>query len=316
MDRGGTIWSMNDSMAHADSRGIPLDVPRWRVLIGWGSALLLAALFFVSGVWKLGDPEGAAVRMAQARVPEALTLAAALSFGITETVAAAFLVVPRHRRAGAVLSGLLLVSFLVWFAIHYSALQGEDCSCFPWLKRVVGPGFFIGDALMLALAAAAGMLAPRFRGRRSAALIVGSVTVFALVSWGVVTAGHTGTRAPGTILVEGQPYSLQGGRVLLYFFDPQCMHCFDAAQKMSTFRWRDTRIVGVPISTPQYAPQFSVDTGFKMAFTNEHARLKQVFPYASVPAAVTLENGRQTALLVRFEGDEPAATLKRLGLIE
>jgi len=147
-------------------------------------------------------------------------------------------------------------------------------------------------------------------------LISGAVTVFAMVSWGVATVRQTGTRAPDSIQVDGQPYSLRQGKVLLYFFDPQCMHCFEAAQKMSGHQWKDTRVVGVPISNLQYAAGFMTDTGFKMAITTEHARLKQIFPYTAVPAGVALENGRQTAALSRFADDEPAATLKKLGMID
>jgi hypothetical protein len=35
-----------------------------------------------------------------------------------------------------------------------------------------------------------------------------------------------------------------------------------------------------------------------------------------VPAGVVLENGRQKAALTKFDGEEPGATLKQLGLIE
>ena len=199
------MWSMNDSMAQADSDRMPLDVPRWRSLLGWTGAVVLALLFYISGLWKITDPQGAAVRMAQARVPESLSLAAAVTFGIVETVAATLLIVPRLRRWGAALTGVLLLAFLFWFALHYNALRGADCSCFPWLKRVVGPGFFIGDGLMLALALAAGFFSPRPHGLRGVALITGAVVVFALVSWGVATvaadrhpgAGHSpGGRPP------------------------------------------------------------------------------------------------------------------------
>ena len=31
-------------------------------------------------------------------------------------------------------------------------LQSKVPDCFPWLKRAVGPGFFVGDAIMLGLA--------------------------------------------------------------------------------------------------------------------------------------------------------------------
>jgi uncharacterized membrane protein YphA (DoxX/SURF4 family) len=305
---------MNDSMAQATATQMAFEAPAWRRIAGWSAAILLSLLFLASGLWKITDAEGAAVRMAQARVPEALSLAAALAFGIVETTAGVMLLTPRLRRWGAILSALLLLSFLVWFGIHYNALRGEECSCFPWLKRVVDPGFFIGDGLMLALAAVAGVLSLRPSGARLAALVTGAITIFAFVSWGVATVRQTGTRAPSSVIVDGQPYSLGQGKVLLFFFDPECMHCFDAAQRMSKLDWGSTRVVGVPITHPQYAPQFITDTGMKMPITSDHAKLKQIFPYTAVPTAIALQNGRELAPLVRFEADEPAATLKRLGM--
>ena len=74
-------------------------------------------------------------------------------------------------------------------------------------------------------------------------------------------------------------------------------------------------MVGVPISQPQFAAQFMRDTGFSMAISTDLQKLKQVFPYTSVPSGVALEQGRQKAALVKFEDDEPGATLKQLGLV-
>jgi uncharacterized membrane protein YphA (DoxX/SURF4 family) len=95
----------------------PLDLPGWKTSSRWVAAILLAVLFLASGLWKITDAQGAAVRMAQARVPESLSLAAALFFGIVETVAAALILVPRLRRWGAVLAGVLLLAFLAYFAL-------------------------------------------------------------------------------------------------------------------------------------------------------------------------------------------------------
>jgi hypothetical protein len=75
-------------------------------------------------------------------------------------------------------------------------------------------------------------------------------------------------------------------------------------------------VVGVPISGVQFAAQFMQDTGFHMAITTDRDKLKAVFPYAGVPAGVVIENRRQKAALLKFDGEEPAASLKRLGLIE
>src|SRR5882724_2444233 len=314
MDGPATMWSMNDSMAqHLES---PQEAPRWKGVLGWVSALLLAALFLASGLWKVADAQGAAIRMAQARVPEWLSLPAAIGFGIVETVAAVLLLIPRLRQWGAALTGLLLLAFMVYIGINYQALRGAECSCFPWLKRAVGPGFFIGDGIMLGLALAAGIFSPPSKGLRTLAVIAGAVTVFAFISWGVNAVRQTGTRAPATIVVDGHPYSLQQGKILLFFFDPQCMHCFDAAQKLSRLHWGTTRIVGVPSTHPEYARQFMIDTGLNKPISTDHEKLKQTFPYPAVPAAIALENGAQKAALVKFEGEEPETTLKALGFIE
>ncbi|MGD0778803.1 MAG: DoxX family protein [Candidatus Solibacter sp.] len=306
---------MNDSMAQPGPGLLRTDAPGWRSMLSWISSLLLCALFLSSGLWKITDVQGWAVRMAQAKVPESLALAAALCVGIAETVGAVMILVPRLRRWGALVLGTLLVAFVGYFAIHYSALRGADCSCFPWLKRVVGPGFFMSDGVMLVLALFAGLGSRKPQGLRAVALIASAVAVFAGVSYGVGAARQTGTQAPTSILVDGRPYGLEQGKVFLFFFDPACMHCFESAERMAKLHWGDTRIVGVPISQGQFATQFIEDTGFHMAITTDRDKLKAVFPYAGVPAGVVIENGRQKAALVKFDGQEPAATLKQLGLI-
>src|ERR1039458_3515356 len=126
---------------------------------------------------------------------------------------------------------------------------------------------------------------------------------------------QTGTGARRNILEDGRPYSLQRGKVFLFYFDPACMHCFASAQGMSKLHCGDTRVVGVPISQGQFATQFMQDTGFHMAITTDRDKLKEVFPYAGVPAGVVIENGRQKAALAKFDGEEPAASLKQLGPI-
>src|SRR5438309_9046040 len=167
-----------------------------RRALNWFAAILIAAVFLVAGLWKLTDPTGAAVRLAQARVPESLSLAAAIGLGTAETFAGVLLLVPRFRRWGSVIGSLLLVAFMVFIAIHYNELRGAECSCFPWVKRAVGPGFFIGDGIMLALSIAAGVWARHSNGVRPALVILGAVTVFAVVSYGVNLTRHTGTKAP------------------------------------------------------------------------------------------------------------------------
>ena len=93
------------------------------------------------------------------------------------------ILVPRFRRWGAILAGLLLLAFMTYIGWNYKALIGRDCSCFPVLtlpfgisidmRRSVGPGFFYGDFAFIAAAAIAGFWAKRSHGLRTAAVILG-----------------------------------------------------------------------------------------------------------------------------------------------
>ena len=66
---------------------------------------------------------------------------------------------------------------MVYFAINYNALVGKDCSCFPLVKRTVGPMFFIVDALFLIGAVLAGLWARRPSGLREAIVVLAAVCV-------------------------------------------------------------------------------------------------------------------------------------------
>jgi uncharacterized membrane protein YphA (DoxX/SURF4 family) len=308
--------SMDDSMAHVRAMNPPLELPAWKNVLSVSSAVILAALFIIAGTWKITDPYDAATRMVQAKVPGSLGLTAAISFGIAETFAAVLLLVPRFRRWGAWLTGVMLIAFMIYIGYHYEALRGEECSCFPWVKRAVGPGFFIADGAMLALAVFAGVWARPSESKRSAAIVLGAVAVFAFASLGVAFTRQSGVQAPDTITVNGQPYSLQTGKQFIYFFDPECGHCVQAARTLSTYNWGDTKIVGVYTRMPQFAPAFLTDTGLKAVLTPDHDLLKKTFPFADAPFAVAIENGRQKASFIHFEGDEPGASLKKLGFIE
>jgi uncharacterized membrane protein YphA (DoxX/SURF4 family) len=303
-------------MAQRQTGLSPLELPGWKTALNWSAALLLAVLFLISGVWKITDAPGAAVRMAEARVPQSLSLLAALTFGVTETLAGAFLLVPRFRRWGAMLAGLLLAAFLIYFAVNYAALRGADCSCFPWLKRVVGPGFFAADGLMLALAVLAGVWSKPPASLRSAVLVCAAVVVFALVSYGVDVTRANGTPAPATVTVDGKPYSLASGRIFLFFFNPQCGHCFDSAKRMAQLHWGDTRVVAVPVDVPQYAGTFLQMTGLNAAITSDFELLRKPLGYTAYPYGVALRNGRRTASVTNFDDPEPAPTLKKLGLVQ
>src|SRR5438270_799432 len=90
-----------------------------------------------------------------------------------------------------------------------------------------------------------------------------------------------GTQAPESTLVDGRPYSLQHGRVLLFFFDPLCTHCLDAAKRMSQLRWNDTAIVAIPVEMPQYGPGFLQETGLHAVVSSEFEKLAPIFSYTT-----------------------------------
>ncbi len=307
---------MTETLERAESEFGPHELPRWKAWLCALSAFLLALTFLVSGVWKITDPLAAAVRMTQALVPAALSLPAALAFGISETFAGVLLLVPRLRRWGAWLAGLLLLAFMAYMGLLYNTLHGEECNCFPWIQRVVGPAFFIGDAIMLLLALAAGWWARPSEAKRSAAVVLGAVCVFAAVSYGVSAVRQTSVQAPAFIAVDGKPFALREGRVFLYFFNPECTHCDHAARELAKLAWGGTRIVGVPAQMAQFGPEFMSSTNLRGVLTSDAELLRKAFAFADVPYGVALENGHLRAAVSVFDTKEPERTLRKLGFVK
>ena len=290
-----------------------LEPAGWKSRLSWVGAVPLAILFLVSGVWKITDPLAWAARIEELRVPQGFGPASAMVVGMAESVGAAWILVPRFRRWGAILIGLLLAGFMAWFAIQYGELRGADCSCFPWVKRVVGPEFFLGDAAMLALAVLAGVWARRPSGVRPAAATLATVAVFALVSYGVELERQTGAPAPAAVTVNGAPYAIGHGRYFLFFFNPACSHCADAAKRMAGLKWRNATVIALPIEQPQFAGQFLEDTGLRAVVSTDFQKIRQAVGYTSYPYGVAVENGRQKARLRGFDAPEPETALRQLG---
>ena len=278
-------------------------------------AVLAAIPFIVAGVWKITDPYGASVRLTQALVPAELALAGAIGFGIAELFGAALILIPRFRRWGALVIGLLLVAFMVYIGIYYDRLSGEECNCFPWLKRAVGPGFFVSDGLMLLCAVLAGMWARPSRGVRSATVILIAIAVFAGVSFGVNAVRQSSIKAPALVEVEGKPFALRDGRVLVYFFNPECMHCEQAARELTKHTWHNVTLIATPTEQPDLARDFLKTSGFPAQLSHDTAKLRAAFPFVSVPYAVALEDGDVKAELRYFDSTEPAKTLRQIGFI-
>ena len=191
--------------------------PRWKSVGGVTAAVILSLLFLASGIWKLTDLDATAERMVQSLVPVSLSMLAALTVPVAETFAGVLLLIPRYRRWGAWIAGLMLVAFMIYIGVLYDRLLGEDCNCFPWIRRVVGPAFFAGDAGMVLLAVAAGWWSVKSRGWRRAALILGCVCLVACGSYAVSAIRRSRADAPETAIVDGRPLKLREGRVLLYF---------------------------------------------------------------------------------------------------
>jgi len=309
-------------MAHGDGPSLAavpaVRQPAWQAVAGTLCAVALTALFLSSGLWKLTDPIAWSERLVQALVPRQLALIGSIAVGMTETLGAVLVLVPRWRRWGAWICGALLIFFMAYFAINYAKLAGDDCSCFPWLKRVVGPAFFASDAGMLVLAVLAGVWARPARCWKQAAAVLGAIAVFAGAMYGYQSLRGGGVVAPATVSVDGKPFPLREGKVFVFFFDPECSHCFAAAQDFATYHWKGgIQFVATPVVNPQWGAIFLERTGFKSRWTPDQKILRDAFHFTTdAPYAVTLDNGRLVKALPFFDETEPRKTLKAMGWID
>jgi uncharacterized membrane protein YphA (DoxX/SURF4 family) len=306
-------------------------MPPWKNVVSHVAALVVAFLFLTAGVYKAVDPYKFANLAKNLLVPYDLTLPLALLLAVAETTAGTLILVPRFRRWGALLAGVLLLAFMAYIGWNYKALIGRDCSCFPTLtllgitidmRRSVGPGFFYGDLAFMAAAAIAGLWARRSQGLRTAAVILGAVAVFTAVSYGAAYSKLTGLKAPDSIVVDGQPMSLQQGRVLLFFYDPECATCFAVGKSMAPLKFRDdVTVVGIPTRVPQFAASYLKDSGLKAKTSTDAAKLRELFKFDNPPYLALIERGRQTGVIMptQFSEEDPSkhiALLKQMGVID
>jgi uncharacterized membrane protein YphA (DoxX/SURF4 family) len=288
---------------------------RGKSIAGVASAVILSLLFLVSGIWKLTDLDATAERMVQSLVPVALSTPAAVAVAVWETFTGVLLLIPRHRRWGAWIAGLMLVAFMIYIAVLYDRLLGEDCNCFPWIRRVVGPAFFAGDAAMLALAGLAGRWSSKSRGWLQAAMVLGGVCLVAAGSYAVSTVRRSQADAPATAMVDGQLLNLRQGRILLYFFDPECSHCYAVASEMAKRDWGSTRLVALATTQQRFALNFVKATGLRAGISPDAETLRKAFPFTDPPYAVALDRGKAVATFNsgQMESEAYYETLKRLG---
>jgi len=307
---------MAESMAYPQTRDLGESLSPAKNVAAWVAALALGIFFLGAGIWKSLDPLTWATIITNMKVPAVLSEPFTVALATGEIFSGLLLLIPRFRRWGAWLSGVMLLGFMGYVGWNYTALKGMDCSCFPGLKRAINPEFFWSDGAMLVAAAIAGWWAKPSTGLRPAAIILGVVTLFSVGSYLLVLRGETGVLAPETATVNGQAVSLREGKVLLYFFDPMCSHCNDAAKEMSKHTWLTDKVIGIPTVLPQYGQQFMDTTKLKGVVSNDIKELKKVFPFGDPPFAVALERGRAKAQMRRFDAEEPAATLRQLGFIQ
>ncbi len=282
------------------------------------AAILLALVFVVSGGWKVLSPFQTGELLEQAQVPVGLGSLGAAALGTLELFAAFLLLVPRFRHWGGLLASALMIFFIGWVAYYYHVLVGRECSCFPLIKRTIGPGFFIGDGVMLLMGLTAFFWSPRIRAYRGAAVAFVSLVVLAGVSFGVNAAARRNVQVPNPVIVDGKSQNLTQGKVFLFFYDPECSHCDAASKFMSKLNWGDTRIVAIPTHDPQFAADFLHDTHLKASTSLETAKLRKAFPFVDPPFGVALVNGqvKETFGQAQFNEPLPKPDLEKLQFVK
>jgi hypothetical protein len=235
-----------------------------------------------------------------------------------ELFTAVLLFWPAYRKWGGLLASALLIFFMSWIGHYYGALHGMDCSCFPIIKRTIGPGFFISDGVMLLMSAAAFLWSPPVRRFRVPAVALASLAALALVSFGVNAKERGAAQIPNPLVVDGKPENLNHGKVFVFFYDPSCMHCDAASRYMSTFNWKDTRIVAIPTVNPQWADSFLHDTHLKAATSLELAKMRNAFKFVDPPYGVALVDGetKETFNQAQFDKPSPKPDLEKLGFVQ
>jgi len=281
------------------------------------AAILLGIIFLVSGGWKVLSPLRTGELLEQAQVPAGWGPIGAAVLGTLELFTAALLFIPRLRRWGGILGSGLLIFFIAWVAFYYNKLAGQECSCFPLIKRTVGPGFFIGDTIMLLLGVAAFAWSTRVAKTRLPVYLLTVLVAAAGLSFAVNKLSQK-TEVPTPVVVDGKPADLSKGKVFLFFYDPSCMHCDAAAKFMSKMDWGTTRLVSIPTVNPQWAASFLHDTHLKAETSTELKKLKTAFPFVDPPFGVALNNGHalQTFSQAQFNEPLPKADLQKLGFIK
>ncbi|MFL6416869.1 MAG: MauE/DoxX family redox-associated membrane protein [Bryobacteraceae bacterium] len=290
----------------------------WRRVAVTVSAILLGIIFLVSGGWKVLQPFKTGELLEQARVPAGLGTAGASVLGTLELFTAFLLFTPRYRKLGGVLGSALMLFFIGWVGFYYNQLVGHECSCFPIIKRAVGPGFFVSDAVMLLFGLITAAWAPVAKTFRVPAFMLATIAALAGASLGVGAMQRKNVEMPYPVMVDGKPTDLRNGKVFLFFYDPMCSHCDAASKFMSTLSWQNTRIVAIPTNDPQFAKDFLRDTKLKADTSLDVAKLRAKFPFVNPPYGVALVDGqvKENFGQAQFDAPSPKPDLVKLGFVQ
>ena len=289
----------------------------WKNIVSHVAAALTAILFLVAGIFKMVMPFQVQTLFEQLLIPSSVSMALVITLGITETLAGILVLMPRYRKIGGALATLLLLAFMIYIGGRYSALVGRDCSCFPWVKRAVGPDFFWEDGLMLAFSLLAMWFSRKTVSLRIPAMALVAVAAFSAASFGYNTMHQSGIQVPETITVDGKPMNIHQGRVFLFFYDPSCSHCEEAAKHMSAYKWQSSvNVIALPTNDPQWAASFLHDTKFVAKTSTSSAELRKLFVFTSPPYGVALNGGRVKSILTHFDAPEPQPALKEVGFVD
>ncbi len=292
----------------ANFGGRTLDLPAWKINVGHVAAVAVAIIFLATGIAKMVVPFLVQTMFEQLLVPTWGSMPLVILLGIAETLGGLLVLMPRYSRWGAWLIALLLVAFMGYIGLRYQSLVGRDCSCFPWLKRTVTPALFVEDGAMLVAARAAAWCSRRPTGLRFPIIALVVVSAFAGASYGYNTVHQSGILVPETITVDGKPYNIRQGHIFLFFYDPACSHCEEAARHMATYKWKDdVTVIGLPTNDPQWAASFLHDTKLVAKTSTDSALLRKLFVFTSLPYGVVLDRGRVKSVLTHFECPRAAA---------
>ena len=294
-----------------------LAMPAWKNIVSHVAAVSVAIIFLATGIAKMAVPYQVQTMFEQLLVPVWASMPLVIVLAIGEALGGLLVLMPRYRRLGAWLIAAMLVAFMGYIGLRYQALVGRDCSCFPWLKRAVTPALFVEDGAMLAAAVIAAWFSRKPTSLRFPIIALVAISVLAGAGLGYNTMHQSGIQVPETIMVDGKPFNIRQGHVFLFFYDPACSHCEEAARHMATYSWKkDVTVIGLPTNDPQWAASFLHDTKLVAKTSTDSALLRKLFVFTSPPYAVVLESGRVKSILTHFDAPEPQPSLHQAGFVD